>query len=197
MKIKITKSITDWLGVYKATIPPLHEIKQRNLKLYAKQFNLKLFVETGTYKGDMIAALKTDFELLYSIELDGKLFLRAQKKFKKVNNIRLIFGDSGGKSKEVMALIDRPTLFYLDGHYSGGITAKGEKDTPIMEELSTILGAPDIGHVIIIDDAREFADHQNQAYPSIQELKSYVKRENENLDIVVLDDSIRITPAIQ
>ena len=47
-----------------------------------------------------------------------------------------------------------------------------------MEELSTILGAPDIGHVIIIDDAREFADHQNQAYPSIQELKSYVKREN-------------------
>ena len=75
----------------------------------------------------MIAALKTDFELLYSIELDGKLFLRAQKKFKKVNNIRLIFGDSGGKSKEVMALIDRPTLFYLDGHYSGGITAKGEK----------------------------------------------------------------------
>ena len=118
MKIKITKSITDWLGVYKSDNSAVTRNKTRNLKLYAKQFNLKLFVETGTYKGDMIAALKTDFELLYSIELDGKLFLRAQKKFKKVNNIRLIFGDSGGKSKEVMALIDRPTLFYLDGHYS-------------------------------------------------------------------------------
>lgn len=91
-----------------------------------------------------------------------------------------------------MSILDQPALFWLDGHYSGGETAQGEKDTPIYEELDRILDAPDRDHVIIIDDARCFG--RDRDYPSIQELSDFVRSRRPNVDIAVQDDSIRIKP---
>jgi hypothetical protein len=92
-----------------------------------------------------------------------------------------------------MNKIDQPALFWLDGHYSAGVTAKGEKDTPIYEELNQILSSKDKGHVIIIDDARCFGTDPN--YPSIKELIDFIKSIRINLDIVIQDDCILITPS--
>jgi len=85
-------------------------------------------------------------------------------------NITIIHGDSGEVLGEVLAHINQPCLFWLDGHYSGGITVKGELETPIRRELSHIFRHSIAGcHVIIIDDARGFTGEYD--YPTIEELR--------------------------
>jgi hypothetical protein len=173
-------------------IPPPHLVKQRTLRSYSKTYGVTILVETGTYYGEMVEAMKHTFDRIYSIELSEVLFERAKDRFKRAKNIKLICGDSGIELGSVVNDLDQPALFWLDGHYSGGETARGDTSTPIFQELSHILGSPIRGHVIIIDDARCFGHEAD--YPSIRELKEYVTSKRPDLDIVVRCDSIRITP---
>ena len=140
----------------------------------------------------MVEAMRNSFDRIYSIELSNELYEKAKERFKGVEHIELIHGDSGIELKNVLNRINQPVLFWLDGHYSHGVTARGDKDTPIYEELDHIFNHPDRGHVIIIDDARYFGRHP--AYPGIEELKSLIRSKRPDTNIVVLDDIIRITP---
>ena len=185
------KELADWERNGRP-IPPPHIVKQQTLKTISKRYGLKILVETGTYYGDMVEAMKDVFNQLYSIELSTELYKKAKKRFKGEKHIELICGDSGLELMNLMSKIDQPTLFWLDGHYSAGVTAKGEKDTPIYEELNHILNSTDKGHVIIIDDARCFEADPN--YPSIKELCDFIKSKRANLDIVIQDDCIRVIP---
>ena len=185
------KELADWERNGRP-IPPPHIVKQQTLKTISKRYGLKILVETGTYYGDMVEAMKDVFNQLYSIELSTELYKKAKKRFKGEKHIELICGDSGLELMNLMSKIDQPTLFWLDGHYSAGVTAKGEKDTPIYEELNHILNSTDKGHVIIIDDARCFGADPN--YPSIKELCDFIKSKRANLDIVIQDDCIRVIP---
>src|SRR4051812_14464815 len=63
-------------------MPPPHVVKQRMLRDCAQKHGLKIFVETGTYYGDMLAALKGDFRVLYSVELSPRLYRQAKRRFK-------------------------------------------------------------------------------------------------------------------
>ena len=190
-KNQINIEFTNWIREGKP-VPPPHAIKQHVLRTFAKKYHLKILVETGTYYGQMVDALKDDFRSIYSIELSQDLYDRAVEKFKAIKHIHLICGDSGVVLRNVLERVDQPALFWLDGHYSAGDTARGKKDTPIQEELINILNAPDLGHVIIIDDARCFGTFP--AYPSVKELTDFVLSKRPNLDISVQDDSIRIVP---
>ena len=172
--------------------PPPHPVKQRNLRRYGKEYGLRVLVETGTFMGDMVEAMKRDFDRIYSIELGQDLYEKAKQRFADEPHITILQGDSGVVIKQVLAGLDRPALFWLDGHFSAGITAQGERDTPVSEELRHILDAPDLGHVILIDDARNFGT--DPEYPSLEELKAFVSSKRRS-DITVEDDSIRIVPA--
>jgi hypothetical protein len=173
-------------------VPPPHIVKQRVLKTHALAHNLKIFVETGTYLGDMVEAMKTHFARIYSIELDPVLFKRARERFRNDNYVTVLRGDSGICLKEIVQQLDKPSLFWLDGHYSGGITARGETDTPILSELACILGAEDFGHVVIIDDARCFG--ADPAYPHYQDLQRFIKLHRPHAQVSLEDDMIRILP---
>ncbi|ABW67904.1 class I SAM-dependent methyltransferase [Desulfosudis oleivorans] len=172
--------------------PPPHIIKQRMLAEYAGRFGLKILVETGTFYGDMVDAMKNTFERVYSIELSPALYQRAAERFRKFSHIKLIQGDSGTELGNLMATIDKPALFWLDGHYSAGETAKGEKETPVFEELGHIFNTTEQGHVILIDDARCFGTYP--AYPTMEELTGFIRSKRPEAGIEVRDDSIRITP---
>lgn len=172
--------------------PLPHIIKQKILRKFAKQYNLKVFVETGTYYGEMVDAMKGIFDRVYSIELSQELFEKAKERFKPSKHVELLMGDSGKVLENVMKKIDQPALFWLDGHYSTGVTARGEKDTPIYKELQHILNSEDLRHVIIIDDARCFGN--DPAYPTIKDMKEFIHSKRENVQISVEDDSIRIVP---
>lgn len=171
--------------------PPPHIVKQQTIKAYAKRFGLHILVETGTYYGDMVEAMKGHFDQIYSIELSRELYETAQERFKRAKNVELICGDSANELENIMRRLDRPALFWLDGHYSAGVTAKGVKNTPIFEELTHIFNAPDQGHVILIDDARLFGTVPD--YPSLQELAAFISAKKPHLDMTVEADSIRIT----
>ena len=170
--------------------PPPHIIKQQALRNVANEFGLKILVETGTYRGDMVEAMKNDFDRIYSIELSKDLHENAKRRFRGDNKIELIQGDSGIELKNLINRIDQPTLFWLDGHYSAGVTAKGEKVTPIFEELTHIFNIPGDKHVIIIDDARLFGT--DTGYPSIDELKDFIKSRRPDFNITIKNDSIQI-----
>ena len=191
-KKKIRKQLTEW-ELEGKPVPPPHVFKQQTLNHYKKLFKLKILVETGTYYGDMVESMKNHFDYIYSIELSKKLFEKAKQRFEGVLHIELIYGDSGLELGKVIKKLDKPTLFWLDGHYSGGLTARGQKDTPIFEELEHIFNTPTGGHVILIDDARCFGSEPN--YPSILELSEFIKSKNSNVNILVQDDIIRVTPA--
>lgn len=190
VKKKQKKELIEWRKCER-TVPIPHLLKQRILKAYARKFKIKIFIESGTYYGDMVEAMKDDFDLIYSIEISEELYKEASKRFKKEENIEIIQGDSGIELLKIINKITQPTLFWLDGHYSAGLTARGDKDTPILEEFDYIFNAEERGHVIIIDDARCFGT--DPAYPSIEELSNFIftKRPDTNIDIP--DDCIRIT----
>lgn len=172
---------------------PPNKIKQKILLEYAKKYNLKVLVETGTFYGDLINNLKKNFEQIYSIELEPFLYKTAVNRFKNEKHIKIIYGDSANKLKDIMDEIKQPALFWLDGHASGGETARGDKSTPIYEELKIIFGSKDYGHIIIIDDARLFG--RDPEYPTMNELKQYILSKKKYVNIDTKFDSIRIIPS--
>ena len=145
-------------------LPP-HILKQRVVKEYADRFSIRTLVETGTYEGDMVAATRRKFNRIVSIELDETLWRNAKEKFARYEHISIIRGDSVEVLPGVVASVPRPCLFWLDAHYSGGITARGDVETPIMKELQVVLSRATEGDVILIDDARLFVGKND--YPTI------------------------------
>ncbi len=127
--------------------------KRRLLRRYARQFGLAILVETGSYRGDTVAALRREFKQVYSIELSPDLARMAEKRFRRARNVTIIHGDSGATLAELTRELHVPTLFWLDGHYSAGSTARGTLSTPVLAELEAILSHPVSGHVVLIDDA--------------------------------------------
>jgi hypothetical protein len=170
--------------------PPPHIVKEELIKDFAKHFNTNILIETGTYLGDMVHAMKKSFSRVISFELDQTLAAQAQERFANDNHIQIIKGDSGKLLGELLTDINEPCLFWLDGHYSGGITAKGALETPIKNELTAILSHPVNGHVILIDDARCFTGEND--YPTISELQSFVAERKPNHKFSVEHDVIRI-----
>lgn len=171
-------------------VPPPHFIKQRIIKDYAKKSAIEIFVETGTYTGSTTMSVKNIFSKIYSIELDEALFNKARAKFAIYPHIHIFQGDSSKVLPSVLSTIEKPALFWLDGHYSEGITAKGDLNTPILKELELILNHKIKYHVILIDDARCFVGKDD--YPTILELESFIKTINPKLSFSVRNDIIRI-----
>lgn len=170
-------------------IPPPHLAKQMIIREYQDKHKYTTLLETGTYMGDMVEAQKKRFKKIFSIELDIELFNKATKRFKNDKNVTIVQGDSGKVLPKILSNINEPTIFWLDGHYSAGITAKGAKDCPIFEELEGILNNTNFNHILLIDDARYFVGEGD--YPTIESLTEYVKSKNEKYQIEVKHDVIR------
>jgi hypothetical protein len=171
--------------------PPPHPVKQRVIREYQIKSTYSILVETGTFIGDMIEAQKKNFKKIISIELSNDLYKRAKERFAVDKNVFLFQGDSGDVLPEVLKQIDSPAIFWLDGHYSEGITAKGKKECPIFEELDAIFNDKRFDHILLIDDARCFIGQGD--YPTIDQLTHYIKNKNDKYSVEVKYDIIRYT----
>jgi hypothetical protein len=158
---------------------------------YARRHGARVLLETGTYLGDMVEATRPHFDRVISIELDTALHGRAAARFARDPGVSIIQGDSAVVLPEVLAGLDGPVVFWLDAHFSGGITAHGPEETPVLTELETILRTrPRNGDVILIDDARCF--NGADGYPRLADVESVVKAEQPELEVDVLSDIVRI-----
>jgi hypothetical protein len=137
----------------------------------------------------MVEAQKTNFKKIISIELGTELYEKAKERFTNDKNVLIIKGDSGKVLPTVLVNINEPVIFWLDGHYSSGVTALGEKEFPIFEELNAILNSKQLNHVLLIDDARLFNGEGD--YPTIDKLTEYIRSKNEKYEVEVKYDIIR------
>ena len=126
---------------------------QKNLKNKNIQKDYPVFVETGTFVGKTILPLEEHFYELHTIEIKKDLFDYVKKKSKKIN---FHLGDSSKVLSEICPKISFNTIFFLDGHWSAGITGRGDKDCPLYEELNCIMSFLNHNCIIIIDDCRDF-----------------------------------------
>jgi hypothetical protein len=185
------RTVRTWERAAKPNPPP-HAVKRRIVSDYAVSYGTNTLIETGTYLGDMIYAMKKKFQVIYSIELSDALAHKASRRFRANHHIHILAGDSGKVLPQILTDISNPCLFWLDGHYSGGITAKGETESPVIEEVMTILGHRVKKHVLLIDDARCFDG--TKGYPALNTLRELVERWGQGYGLSVADDVIRIVP---
>jgi hypothetical protein len=166
-------------------------------------FALSTFIETGTFMGDTIASLQRDFVSLISIELSADLYIQAKRRFAKCVSIVLIQGDSADQLPQALALSKGSrSLIWLDAHYSGGATAKGSVNTPIIREIRNIKRHGRGQDVILIDDLRlfwrvedGFLHHDSiDGYPSARAVVEELNSDGNKYDCIVLQDALVAIP---
>jgi hypothetical protein len=148
--------------------------KQKLIIKVAKKYKIRTFVETGTYIGETVKTVIPFFKNIYTIELNKKLYSYNKKKFYKNMNVKIIWGDSGKKLRDILPNIKTSILFWLDAHYSTGVTSKTNKETPIEEELKTIVEYWKRGSIVLIDDAKLF--NGKRGYPTIEKIERILSK---------------------
>jgi hypothetical protein len=190
------RPFTEWRVYWKwhmqgRPIPAPPIVKQRIVKGYLRRSGASTVVETGTFTGDMVDALAPIAGRIVSIELDDRLYAAALRRFAGQAHVELLQGDSGALLPRVISGLDRPALFWLDGHYTGSGSARTEVDSPIRAEIEALLANPVPGHVVLIDDAREFSG--TGGYPTIDELRAMILVRQPLSQFTVADDIVRWT----
>ncbi len=116
------------------------------------------WVETGTYLGGTTAFLAEHAAHVYSIEPAPALAQAAVERFQDCPNVTILQGLSEDCMPGVLAGIEGPVSFWLDGHFSAGNTFQGPSDTPIRSELAAI--EPQLSRwetvTVLVDDVRCF-----------------------------------------
>lgn len=151
----------------------------------------RVFIETGTYHGDTVEAVKRLYANVISIEVDDVLYCKACSRFAADANVRIVHGDCAGELPKILAELQEVAVFWLDGHYSGGVTGKGEIEDPILISLGQIASHPIKEHVIFIDDARTFDGCEGR--PDISDVFNQIKKINSRYIIKVQNDIIVAT----
>jgi len=160
--------------------PSPHFIKQRCL--LRNGFPVATWVETGTFLGQTTRLLAKYGTYVYSIEPEPSLFARARLIFNSHSNVEIMNGTSEDIFPILLPRISGDVNFWLDGHYSSGITFKGAQDTPILDELNCI--SRNINKFdkicVMIDDIRCFNPRlpEYSSYPPLETLVDWAIKHN-------------------
>jgi hypothetical protein len=149
-----------------------------------------VLVETGTYRGTTVRAMRRHFARIYSIELDDVLYERARRRFAADRHVEILHGDSGDVLPALVERLDEPCLFWLDGHFSDWETARGATDSPLRKELEAVLRRSEERDVVLVDDARLLTGEHG--YPTFEEVRTLVARLRPERMVEVRNDIIRI-----
>jgi len=140
------------------------------------------FIETGTFKGGTIDNIRNKFDDIHTIELSKELYDYNVHKFRDFEHIKVYFGDSSDIFPTLLRKINSRSVFFLDGHWSSGWqqTAQGEKDCPLVEEITSIKLDFKNDCIVIIDDFRLFGTKEYEDWSDI----------NSEILIDILDDRV-------
>jgi hypothetical protein len=151
-------------------------------------------VETGTYRGDGAATLARHFRRVETIELSRRYALRAKLRFLANGRVAVRHGDSA----LLLRPSTEPTLYWLDGHWSGGDTAGAERECPVLDELRATSPGHDTD-CYVIDDARLFVNpppppHDPGHWPTLDEIREVVAEIRPRHRVRVVGDVIVVEP---
>jgi hypothetical protein len=166
--------------------PPL--VKQHIVKRYQDRFGLRTVIETGTFTGETVEAVRARSTRVISIELDPALHAAAVRRFARAANVTVMQGDSTALLPGFLDDLQTAALFWLDGHYAGSGTA-GAGSSPLLQEVRTLLARPPRGDVVLIDDARQLTG--KDGYAALNDVLALIRRERPRAGLSVADDIIR------
>jgi len=171
------RGFLDW-GKRSYSAPSPHFIKQ--IVLLRNAFPNSTWIETGTYLGQTTDELSKHGSFVYSIEPEPILYSNALAYFKSYPNVEILKGLSEEVFPSLLTKLTGDINFWLDGHYSSGITHKGPQDTPILDELAHI--SKNLNHFgkvcVMIDDIRCFNPEivQYASYPTLNVLVDWANQ---------------------
>lgn len=168
-----------------------HLLKQRTVLEYARTYRLTTLVETGTYYGEMIAAVGGHFQRIYSIELDARLAKLAQQRFRGNARVEIIEGDSQKVVPRLLQQINERCLWWLDAGYCGWIGELGNPNR-LGSELNSILSDRRFPHIVLMDDADGVNGEGGS--PKLDELIGSIQSNYPDRQVEVVRNIIRITP---
>jgi hypothetical protein len=166
--------------------------------LLNKEFNIRYFIETGTYLGETAFWASQHFEHVITIEKSSYYWGLAQKKYSNIKNVQFLLGDSREVLQEFLPRLASPTVYWLDAHWSGGETYGQFDECALLDELEIINKTP-AENFILIDDARLFLSPPNRPYSANQwpDLSTIIQIINPNFNkryVVVIEDVIVAVP---
>lgn len=135
------------------------------LNRFQRYKNVKVFVETGTFRAETISKMSNMFQKCYTIELSKKLYDEAKEKYSD-RSIHFYHGDSSIILSQIIENINESAIFFFDAHYCGRKSAKGIKDVPLLQELDLIVNRP-YCDLLIIDDFRLFSTKKNEDWSEV------------------------------
>ena len=168
-----------------------HLIKQRAVLEYARAFGLSTLIETGTYYGEMIAAVAPRFRHIYSIELDPRLAAMARRRFARCKHVEIIAGDSQSVVPQLLPRLNERCLWWLDAGYCGWGGGIGDPHR-LGAELNAILADRIPDHVILMDDADGVNGEGGS--PTLEELTRAIEVNYPARRVEIAQNIIRITP---
>lgn len=169
------------------------------LREIRRHCGMRLFIETGTFRGDTAAWAAAEFERVITIEFSPELFERAQRRLAAHANVEILFGDSRARLAELVPTLDCPAVFWLDAHWCSGQTYGLADQCPLLSELAVINASP-LDHALLIDDARFFLSPQPRPnridqWPSLAEVITQLSSRADRY-VVVVEDVIVAVPAV-
>ncbi|MEA4907385.1 MAG: hypothetical protein VB089_07190 [Anaerolineaceae bacterium] len=166
------------------------------VRILRHHFHIDYFVETGTYHGDTAYWASQLFSQVYTVEAAEALHRAARDKYPGVPNLHFLLGESGAALKELLPGLPGPALFWLDAHWSRGVTYGEGQECPVLAEVEAI-NASGVEHFILIDDANLFLKpppepHDPQQWPDLVTLLGPLAAGGRF--VAVLDDVLLAVP---
>jgi len=158
----------------------------------SESLGITALVETGTYQGDSALWASGVFPEVVTIEASPELHANALCRLLPAKNVTLLLGDSRELLRRLVPTLTRPTMFWLDAHWSDGRTVGKGDECPLLGELHAVLGSP-VDHLVLIDDARYFLapppdPHNGEQWPTILQICEVFK--NRGFQVYVFRDVI-------
>jgi ubiquinone/menaquinone biosynthesis C-methylase UbiE len=163
------------------------------------KYNIRQFVETGTFMGKTAVWASQHFQTVHTIEASLDLYQNCKKNYGNVKNINFIMGDSKRKLAEIIRELKEPAIFWLDAHYSGEETFGIGNECPLLDEIDAVNNS-EMENFILIDDARIFLappppPHDTNQWPDINTVLNLLNQDGRRYSII-FDDVILSVPGI-
>jgi len=161
---------------------------------------LDLFIETGTFRGETLAAVHGRFKTCISVELSPEYHAAAARRFAGLPGIQVKLGNSPEVLRGLRSdFTGRSTFFWLDAHWCAAAGTAGlVSQCPLLEELRAI-GSLNGDSVLLIDDARLFLGpppkpHEISAWPDFDAILRELRRLSEQHALVYFNDVLAFVP---
>jgi hypothetical protein len=129
---------------------PHAEWKRALIRFYAQKYDIPAFIETGSCYGTTVGAVREYFKEVKSVEIEPVMYSWAKRHHG--GNAKMYFGNSTDLlPKMIEETNNRPILFWLDAHITGGTTIDLGNIVPLELDLIDRLAPQSL---VLIDDVK-------------------------------------------